>query len=281
MARAVKGGSLMQLRDDGPSQDGSQQGAVTSVTGPIRVPRPLLALTPDAAETAGDIDGLELIVETLRDVLSCEAAAIRLLEPDGALPYRAASGFPQSALDDPAHGPHAAKPCVCTEVVHGAYDTSLPCFTENGSFVINTVAERWAIMRLDRAPEFYHLMDTAPQFQSLIVTPLRALGHDLGVIQCADSHPNRFPAKAVTLIESAALEIAQDLFYDSLWQPAVADRRASMTRTPAVCPICGRERDRSGTWRASSIAGHARLLRSTRRSRTVVCPSCMRLCNFE
>lgn len=281
MARAVKGGSLMQLENAEPSHGGSRKGAVATATGPIRLPRPLLALTPEAAETVGDIDGLDLIVETLRDVLACEAAAIRLLEPDGSLRYRATSGFPQSALDDHVRGSASSKLCVCTQVAHGAYDDTLPCFSEYGSFVINSVAERWAIMRRDAAPEFHHLLDGVPEFQSLVVTPLRQLGHDIGIIQCADSHPNRFTPQVVSLIESAAHDIAQDLFYDSLWQPAVTDRVSAQARTPAICPICGRERDRAGTWRATSVAAHTRRLQSTRRARSVVCPSCMRLCNFE
>ncbi len=224
-------------------------------------------------------DSLQRIADRLREALRCDAVAIRLMGHNKELRYAASSGR-TFAPDIMSGHDHSGRPCcVCDQVCQSNFDHDLSCFTDTGSFVINSLTDSVSIRRRASAPRFAHLLNGQAEFQSLVVAPIRAGGLALGVVQCADARPNHFNQSAIRLIESVVHELSHDIYYDSLWQPRSWAPAATDDYRCVACPICGRERDENGVWHTDwDRSQHPR---TRRNARQVVCPSCLRLCNFE
>lgn len=224
-------------------------------------------------------DSLQRIADRLREALRCDAVAIRLMGHNKELRYAASSGR-TFAPDIMSGHDHTGRPnCVCDQVCESNFDHSLSCFTDMGSFVVNSLTDSMALRRRASAPRFAHLLNGQAEFQSLVVAPIRAAGTALGVVQCADARPNHFNHTAIQLIESVVNELSHDIYYDSLWQPRSFAPVAMEEYRCVACPICGRERDQNGVWHTETSESHDH--RTRRKTRQVVCPSCLRLCNFE
>ncbi len=83
---------------------------------------------------------LDEFVDELRDITHCQAVGIRLLEEDGGIPYQAHEGFSQAfyELENPL-SIHAHE-CMCITVMTGKAETSLPFYTELGSFFMDSTS---------------------------------------------------------------------------------------------------------------------------------------------
>lgn len=237
------------------------------------------ASSPSSPADSYPQDSLQRMADRLREALRCDAVAIRLMGRNDELRYAASSGR-TFAPDIMSGHDHSGRPlCVCDQVCRADFDHDLTCFTTSGSFVVNSLTDTLALRRRASAPRFSHLLNGQAEFQSLVVAPIRASEIALGVVQCADSRPNRFDERAIRLIESVVAELANDIYYDSLWQPRSWTVASSDNEMGVACPICGRERDDNGMWHSDWVGSNAR--RTRRHTRHVVCPSCLRLCNFE
>lgn len=236
-------------------------------------------LPPPPNDSAHEPDTLQATVDRLKDRLHCDAVAIRLVDVKGTLSYRAESGYPPTLMASHNECHNRSRQCVCEQVLEGRCDPSLPCCTAGGAFVINSPMDRLSIQRRSSAPSFAHLLGPDKEFQSFVIAPIRTLDSDLGVLHCADSRIDFFTTDVIRLIESVVGEIAHDLHYDSLWQPHHAVHSTSESTSTVICPICGRNRDARGVWRADTST----VLRPDPPpdARPIVCPSCLRLCNFE
>ncbi|GAB4315027.1 MAG: hypothetical protein Kow0074_02390 [Candidatus Zixiibacteriota bacterium] len=224
-------------------------------------------------------ESLQRISDRLREALRCDAVAIRLVGRNKELRYAASSGR-TFAPDIMSGYDHSGRPlCVCDQVCRADFDRNLTCFTASGTFVVNSLPDTLALRRRATAPRFNHLLNGQAEYQSLVVTPIRASGIALGVVQCADSRPHRFDAQAIQLVESVVAELANDIYYDSLWQPRSCTNAGDNSEMSVACPICGRERDQNGIWHTECVGTDTH--RRRRHTRHVVCPSCLRLCNFE
>ncbi|MBD3297432.1 MAG: GAF domain-containing protein [candidate division Zixibacteria bacterium] len=243
---------------------------------------PSSTAVPDSAPSPFDSfpqDSLQRISDRLREALRCDAVAIRLMGNNKELRYAASSGR-TFAPDMMSGQDHSGRPyCVCDQVCESNFDDSLSCFTDMGSFVVNSLTDSVSLGRRASAPRFAHLLNGQAEFQSLVVAPIRAEGMALGVVQCAAARPHHFNHSLIQLIESVVNELSHDIYYDSLWQPRSFTPVAMDEYRCVACPICGRERDQNGVWRTDRDESQNH--RTRHNTRQVVCPSCLRLCNFE
>ena len=225
-------------------------------------------------------DGISNWIFQLRDALECEAIGIRLVDDDGYLIYRAHLGFPSGFCDYVSGICVPDERCLCVQVLRSNLDSASGCRTDRGSLVTSSLADLRSVASSDpdRVP---HLTGVDLCYQSVAVTPLRCMGHNLGIIHSAADQTDHFTPERVRILEETAQGIALDLFYDSLWRPAYGLGESGYpVRAQAICPICSRRRNADDTWKVRD-ASPTDLAWTVLGAPRLMCPTCLRFCNSE
>jgi len=177
-------------------------------------------LTLDVLETLNsNLSSQEMIsriLQLIRRFTGIEAIAIRLIE-DSDYPFFEAEGFPadfmeaeKSLLADSNSDSGLAQnrhDCVCGAVVDGRVDLSLRCFTEGGSFWVDSsaslIGQKPALKRNN------HLRGLCLElgFESLALIPVRAEYEMIGLIQLADHRPGVLNQDLIQFFEDLASSI--------------------------------------------------------------------------
>lgn len=211
--------------------------------------------------------------------LKCDAVGIRLIDEDGNVTFKARAGFPDRFCERRDCLSLFRDRCVCAKVLQGEIDPDLPLFTPTGSLVISSVRDG-SVVPSGLSDALPHLLGAKCDFQSVVLTRIHVAGNSLGLLHCADRRPGRFCAGEVSWLESVAEEIGRELFYDSLWLPAHSDHVLVGGRAQAVCPVCGRRRNRLGRWVREERL-NPRIAWAILQVPRIVCPRCLRFCNSE
>ena len=161
------------------------------------------------------------ITKLMRDWSGCEAVGIRLRQGDD-YPYFGTRGFPaefvkleNSLCETDSDGKvlrdsdgKAVLACMCGNILRGNFDSSLPCFTENGSFWTNSTSDLLASAMdedwLARARKRCNLEG----YESMALVPLRYGDDTLGLLQFNHTGRERFDRATIDLFERLAANLA-------------------------------------------------------------------------
>lgn len=136
----------------------------------------------------------------------CEAVAIRILDEKGDIPYEAYTGFSEEFVAAESRLCVNQDRCLCINVIKGATDPALPCYTSGSSCYIN---------------RFSHLLATTPPgllgetrnachhfgYESVALIPIVFGEKILGLIHLADHRENMAPLGMVERLEGIARQL--------------------------------------------------------------------------
>jgi PAS domain S-box-containing protein len=142
----------------------------------------------------------------VREHVGCEAVAVRILDEAGNIPYAAYTGFSEKFVA--SESPLCIKydQCLCINVVKGATDPGLPCYSKGSSCYINN---------------FSHVLATTPPgllgktrnvchhfgYESVALIPIIFGEQILGLIHLADRRENMVPLSLVERLERIGLQL--------------------------------------------------------------------------
>jgi PAS domain S-box-containing protein len=147
----------------------------------------------------------EFVAEIIR-VSGCSAAAVRILDKDGRIPYAMADGFASDfcSLNEPL-SVHSNKG-MCARVISNQVDPLASFFTRYGSYYVNSTT-RFLAAASEVQKRF--MRNTCHRFgyETLALIPIRSGDRTLGLIHIADREANRLTEDAIAILESAALQL--------------------------------------------------------------------------
>ena len=161
------------------------------------------------------------VTSLLKEWSGCEAVGIRIQQGED-YPYYETRGFPEehirmenSLCKVNAQGEvlrdfqgNPVLECMCGSVIRGYFDSSLPFYTERGSFWTNSTTNLLASPsdedRLPRTRNRCH----GEGYESVALIPLRYGGRTLGLLQFNDSRRDQFTEVWIHLLERLAENLA-------------------------------------------------------------------------
>ena len=149
---------------------------------------------------------LDEVVGALKKLSGCEAIGIRILDDNGNIPYESYTGFPCEfyKLESPL-SIHSDE-CMCISVINDDIDTSLPYFTENGSFYMNATTKFLNSLSPEDRMKTRNVCNSFG-YESVALVPIKIGYKILGLIHCADQSENRVPLELVRTLEQLAIQL--------------------------------------------------------------------------
>jgi len=136
----------------------------------------------------------------------CEAVAIRILDEEGNIPYEAYTGFSEEFVASESRLCIKYDECLCINVVKGATDPNLACYTPGSSCYINNFSQVLATAPpglLGKTRNVCHQFG----YESVALIPIIFGGRILGLIHLADHRENMVPLSLVARLERIALTL--------------------------------------------------------------------------
>ena len=145
-------------------------------------------------------------VAAAKKLTGCQAAAIRILDEDGNIPYAFEEGFGAKFCEVENFLSVKKDQGMCVQVVLNDVDPDLPHFTALGSFFINDFPQ--AANSNENGPD-HCLRSTCNRFgyRSLALVPIRLGKQTLGLIHIADRRKDIFRPEIVEVLEAAAMQL--------------------------------------------------------------------------
>jgi PAS domain S-box-containing protein len=149
---------------------------------------------------------LKEFIAEIKELTKCSAAAVRIMDAEGLIPYAEAEGFSEDFCNLEGNLSIHSDGGMCVRVIKGQPNSLAPYFTANGSYYINSTTEFLATATEDQKGT---LRNTCHRFgyESLALIPIRTGITTLGLIHVADKEPNAISADVVEILESAALQL--------------------------------------------------------------------------
>ena len=146
---------------------------------------------------------LECAVSLLKEQLGCEAAAIRLMDELGNIPYRAHAGFSEDFIDQESPLCIRHDKCACIYISKGEFDPSLPLYTASGSFRTNNL-QSVTLLKEGAKTGIFRGECIRRNWESFALVPVRFASKYYGLIQVVDSRKDVLPDYKVRLVENVA-----------------------------------------------------------------------------
>lgn len=149
---------------------------------------------------------LKDFVAAIKKLTGCQAAAIRILDQDGLIPYVFEEGFGSQFCEVENFLSVDSDKGMCVKVVRNDIDAGLPNFTELGSYFTNDFPQ--VADSNEKGPE-HCLRSTCNRagYRSLTLIPIKLGKHTLGLLHAADRRENIFTPEIVEVLESAAMQL--------------------------------------------------------------------------
>ena len=157
---------------------------------------------------------LKEFARVIRGYAGCDAVGIRVLDSKGNIPYQAYEGFSREFYESESPLSIKLHQCMCTNVIKGDMDLSLPYYTEDGSFYINGTTKFLATVPEEEKSSTRNVCNEHG-YESVALVPIRLRERILGLIHIADKRTNMVPLDLVNLLEDTALQIG--LAIQRLW----------------------------------------------------------------
>lgn len=149
---------------------------------------------------------LQDYAKAVQEHTGCQAVAIRILDANGNIPYQANTGFSKKFLESESNLCIETDRCLCINVVKGATDPDIPCYTKGSSCYINN---------------FTNVLATTPSellgptrnvchhfgYESVALIPIVFREQILGLIHLADCRENMVPLSMVERLERIGLQL--------------------------------------------------------------------------
>ncbi|MHB8068788.1 MAG: PAS domain S-box protein [Desulfobaccales bacterium] len=145
-------------------------------------------------------------VAAVKEHVGCEAAAIRILDERGNIPYEAYTGFSEEFVASESPLCISSDRCLCINVIQGATDPSLPCYTKGSSCYINDFSRVLATTPPGVLGETRNVCHHFG-YESVALVPIVFGEKILGLIHLADHRQNMVPLTLMTRLERIALTL--------------------------------------------------------------------------
>jgi PAS domain S-box-containing protein len=149
---------------------------------------------------------LKEFIAEVKELTQCSAAAIRIMDREGNIPYAEAEGFSTDFCALEGNLSLHSDNGMCVRVIKNNPDGLTPYFTRKGSYFVNSTSALLSGITDDQKK----ILRNACQrygYESLALIPIRSGNTTLGLIQVADREPDAFTTDEVTILESAALQL--------------------------------------------------------------------------
>ncbi len=127
--------------------------------------------------------------------------------------------------------------CMCINVIRGACNPKLPCYTSGGSFWMNNTTRFLATVSEEDKGRTRNVCNQEG-YESVALVPIRRGDQILGLIHIADRRENMVPLELVELLEKAAMQIRDGLREDEEPKTALRESEAKyrllVNQIPAV-----------------------------------------------
>ena len=149
---------------------------------------------------------LTAFMSEIKSYTGCEAVGIRVLDDAGGIPYQAYEGFRQRFIESESPLSIRTDQCMCINVIRGACNPQLPCYTSGGSFWMNNTTRFLATVSEEDRGRARNVCNQEG-YESVALVPIRRGDQILGLIHVADRRENMVPLELVELLEKAAMQI--------------------------------------------------------------------------
>jgi len=146
---------------------------------------------------------LDAFIVAIQDYSDCEAIGIRLLQPDGSIPYQAYQGFSRRFYESESPLVLGNDQCMCIDVMEGSTSPDKPFFTPWGSFFTNASSRLLASIPPEQLGRTRNVCN-AEGYESVALVPVRCRTRIAGLIHVADRRENLLPAEVLLMLESSA-----------------------------------------------------------------------------
>ena len=149
------------------------------------------------------------VAEVIRDWSGCCCVGIRVVNPDGTIPYEAFLGFDPEFIQMESRLSLAGDSCFCVRAIaHNPDENDLSLLTAGRSFCSENIQEFGETLTPLTQPR-YRGACIRKGFASLAIVPIRYHGEVLGAIHLADERPAMVTAGQIEFIEIISLLIGE------------------------------------------------------------------------
>jgi PAS domain S-box-containing protein len=147
----------------------------------------------------------EFIAE-IKELTNCSAAAVRIMDQEGNIPYAEAEGFSHDFCTLEGNLSIHSDEGMCIRVIKNDPNGLTPYFTRNGSYFVNSTSALLSGITEDQKKI---LRNTCHRYgyESLALIPIRSGNTTLGLIHVADQESGAITIDIVKILESAALQL--------------------------------------------------------------------------
>ena len=147
----------------------------------------------------------EFIAE-IKELTNCSAAAVRIMDKEGNIPYAEAEGFSHDFCTLEGNLSIHSDEGMCIRVIKNDPNGLTPYFTQNGSYFVNSTSALLSGITKDQKKI---LRNTCHRYgyESLALIPIRSGNTTLGLIHVADQESGAITTDIVKILESAALQL--------------------------------------------------------------------------
>jgi len=149
---------------------------------------------------------LEDFVREIRAFTGCDAAAIRLLDEDGNIPFVVSEGAAEEFLARESPLSVRCDECYCIDVIQGHVPSGSAPYTEAGSLYVNDGARFMQELPEEEKSRLRGVC-FALGHKSLALIPIRIEDRIVGLIHVADHREGVLPREVVEIIEHAGLQL--------------------------------------------------------------------------
>ena len=184
---------------------------------------------------------LDEFVSKVGRMTDCEAVGIRVLEPDGKIPYQSYQGFSESFWESENSLCIYSDECLCVRVIKGIAEPHFPLFSE-GALLLNNASAFFDALPTNERQNVRNVCNRFG-YESVALVPIKVGESILGLIHVADQRPNMIPEVFVKQLEGIAMQLgaaitrikaeeAQRRTYEGL-EVRVKERTAELTKANA------------------------------------------------
>ena len=183
---------------------------------------------------------LKEFIAEIKKLTQCSAAAVRITDQEGHIPYAEAEGFSSDFCALEGNLSIHSNEGMCVRVIRNDPDGLTPYFTRNGSYFVHSTS---ALLSAISEDQRNILRNTCHRYgyESLALIPIRSADTTLGLIHVADREPGVITDDVIQILESAALQLGTAIqrvcaeqalkeSHDEL-EERVAQRTEMLTRT--------------------------------------------------
>lgn len=149
-----------------------------------------------------------LLVET-KKVFGFDAAAVRVVDPFGYMPFAVHDGVSTDFFEDESIIDVNIN-CVCGKVIRAEIQPELPFYTEQGSFWTNSLSKSADELRKAGIKLREHCL--AAGYETVLIAPIKQGNEIRGSLFFASKKENLLTKEDVELLESTAVMASEEVF---------------------------------------------------------------------